>query len=125
VDTGAAIAVHQNGSTVYNEYLGRYLRYIQGFFAGGETWLATSDTPMGPWVYAEHVDSFEGYTFYNPRAHPEFDRDFGRRVLFEATYTNAISAAVATPRYDYNQIMHALDLDDPDLALPVPIYESA
>jgi hypothetical protein len=125
VETAQAIPVHQNGSTVYNDYTGRYIRYVQAYFASGETWLAMADTPMGPWVYAAHVASFPGYTFYNPRAHPEFDRDFGRRVLFEGTYTQAISPApIATPRYDYNQIMHAIDLDRPELALPVAIYES-
>ncbi|HEY3242977.1 MAG TPA: hypothetical protein VGM03_06445, partial [Phycisphaerae bacterium] len=29
------------------------------------------------------------------------------------------------PRYDYNQIMYKLDLDDPRLVLPVPIYDVA
>jgi hypothetical protein len=31
----------------------------------------------------------------------------------------------ATPLYDYNQIMYRLDLDDPRLVLPLPVYERA
>ena len=81
---------------------------------------------MGPWVAAQRVVHHDRYTFYNPRHHTAFDRDFGRRIYFEGTYTASFSAAPErTPRYDYNQIMYALNLDRPALQLPVPIYESA
>lgn len=44
-------------------------------------------------------------------------------IYFEGTYTDFISGAPEkTPRYDYNQIMYKLDLDDPRLVLPVPVY---
>jgi hypothetical protein len=44
-------------------------------------------------------------------------------IYFEGTYTQTFSGnPEATPRYDYNQIMYRLDLDDPRLVLPVPVY---
>ena len=39
-----------------------------------------------------------------------------RLVYFEGTYVTTFSGnPVATPRYDYNQIMYRLDLADPRL----------
>ncbi len=64
------------------------------------------------------------YSFYNPKQHPMFDKDGGRIIFFEGTYTTTFSGNPdPTPRYDYNQIMYQLDLSDPRLALPVAIYE--
>ncbi|MGC1105028.1 MAG: hypothetical protein WA876_00680 [Candidatus Acidiferrales bacterium] len=55
--------------------------------------------------------------------HSFFDQDGGRLIYFEGTYTlNFAAGDVPTPRYDYNQIMYRLDLGDPRLALPVPVY---
>ncbi|HEY3281595.1 MAG TPA: hypothetical protein VGN26_04925, partial [Armatimonadota bacterium] len=80
-------------------------------------------TPVGPWVYARKVVTHNKYSFYNPKQHPEFDEEGGRRIYFEGTYTFTFSGSeeAATPRYDYNQMMYRLDLADPRLALPVPI----
>ena len=62
----------------------------------------------------------EDYTFYNVKQHPYFDADGGRRIYFEGTYTAMSSSNTRlTPRYDYNQIMYALSLDDPRLELPM------
>ena len=53
-----------------------------------------------------------------------FDKDGGRIIFFEGTYTTTFSGNPdPTPRYDYNQVMYQLDLSDPRLALPVAIYE--
>lgn len=63
------------------------------------------------------------YTFYNPVQHPFFDQEGGRLIYFEGTYSDTFSGSrVKTPRYDYNQIMYRLALDDPRLFLPVPVY---
>jgi hypothetical protein len=44
-------------------------------------------------------------------------------IYFEGTYTAAFSGAKQkTPRYDYNQIMYRLVLDDARLNLPVAVY---
>ncbi len=53
-----------------------------------------------------------------------FDQDDGRIIYFEGTYATTFSGNPdPTPRYDYNQMMYQLDLSDPRLSLPVPIYE--
>ena len=45
-------------------------------------------------------------------------------IYFEGTYTREFSdAPVATPRYNYNQLMYRLDLADPRLVLPVAVYQ--
>ena len=89
----------------------------------GEVWYAEADTPLGPWVYARKVVTHDDYSFYNPKHHAMFDQEGGRIIYFEGTYTTTFSGSKdPTPRYDYNQIMYQLDLSDPRLALPVPIY---
>lgn len=51
------------------------------------------------------------------------DEQGGRRIYFEGTYSTFFTGNDApTPRYDYNQIMYALDLDDPRVVLPVAVY---
>lgn len=127
VESGAQIWEHDNGSTEINEHTGRFLRLLMPGALGrmGETWLALADTPMGPWVAAQQVVNHDRYTFYNPRQHRALDEAFGRRVYFEGTYTQSFSGAKEpTPRYDYNQVMYRLDLDAPELAVPVPVYFS-
>src|SRR5260370_10626040 len=92
----------------------------------GEVWFAEADTPVGPWVYARKVVTHDNYSFYNPKQHPMFDKDNGRVIFFEGTYSTSFSSApTATPRYDYNQIMYKLHLADPRLALPVAVYQLA
>ncbi|XZE56778.1 hypothetical protein SH139x_002910 [Planctomycetaceae bacterium SH139] len=79
----------------------------------GEIWYAEADSPHGPWRDAVKVVSHAEYTFYNPRLHPELPPQKAEFLLFEATYTKTFSPAkVATPRYDYNQIMYRLDFAD-------------
>ena len=114
------------GSVFWNEHVGRYVRISARPWGDdaflGETWLALGDTPMGPWAWAQKVATHDDYSFYNPRHHPEFDD--GSLVQFEGTYSATFSDADApTPRYDYNQIMHRVDLDA--LVLPVPVYGDA
>ena len=80
----------------------------------GEIWYAEADTPLGPWVYARKVATHDKYSFYNPKQHPMFDKERGRIILFEGTYTTTFSGNQdPTPRYDYNQVMYQLDLVGP------------
>ncbi|MBI3860545.1 MAG: hypothetical protein HY290_01470, partial [Planctomycetia bacterium] len=46
----------------------------------------------------------------------------GRQIFFEGTYTHTFSGNPheTTPRYEYNQVMYRLDLDDPRLFSPSP-----
>lgn len=83
----------------------------------GEVWYAEADSPFGPWGPAVKVVSHDNYSFYNPRIHPEFTADDSPILLFEGTYTRQFSGAEQpTPRYDYNQILYRLDLDDAALS---------
>jgi hypothetical protein len=82
----------------------------------GELWYAEADSPMGPWGRAVKILSHNNYTFYNPRIHPAFTADNSPILIFEGTYTMEFSGNTnPTPRYDYNQILYRLDLDDPRL----------
>ncbi len=123
-DTGKPVQPH--GSSVYwNEYRGRWVMImseIMGTSLLGEIWYLEADTPLGPWVYARKVVTHENYSFYNPKQHPYFAKD--RFLYFEGTYTTWFTNnTYLTPRYDYNQMMYRLDLADPRLALPAPVYQ--
>ncbi|MGC1275054.1 MAG: hypothetical protein WBC44_15220, partial [Planctomycetaceae bacterium] len=87
---------------------------------------AEAATPLGPWVYATKIVTHDKYSFYNVKHHDYFDADDGRLLYFEGTYTKEFSGRdEPTPRYDYNQIMYRLDLDDARTKLPVPVHLSA
>ena len=112
------------GSVCWNEFRKRWVMIAEE--GPGQIWYAEADTPVGPWVYARKVVTHDRYSFYNPTQHPFFDQDGGRLIYFEGTYTEAFSGnREKTPRYDYNQIMYRLDLSDPRLALPAPVYRVA
>ena len=120
VESGRPIQVDR-GSVCWNEYRRRWVMIGSG--QPGEIWFAEADTPLGPWVYARRVVTHDRYNFYNPAQHSFFDQDGGRVIYFEGTYTASFSGAKQkTPRYDYNQIMYRLSLDDPRLDLPAPVY---
>jgi hypothetical protein len=126
LDGGSNVAVAHQSST-WNDYRKRFSAVVQQQFGTsllGETWYAEGDTPLGPWVYARKVVTHDdGYTFYNPDIVPYFSEAGGRILFFDATYTSSYTSLVPTPRYNYNEIMYRLDLDDPRLVLPVAIYD--
>jgi hypothetical protein len=128
IESGRKIIPH--GGTVYfNAYRQRWVTiFVQQFGESsflGEVWYAEADTPVGPWVYARKIATHNKYSFYNPKHHPFFDQDGGCVIFFEGTYSFTFSGSAenATPRYDYNQIMYRLSLDDPRLGLPVAVYQ--
>lgn len=83
----------------------------------GEVWYAEASHPTGPWRRAIRIVTHDHYSFYNPVQHDFFDQEGGRLIYFEGTYASTFSAAkFPTPRYDYNQILYRLDLNDPRLA---------
>lgn len=82
----------------------------------GELWYAEAAAPTGPWGPAVKVLTHRNYSFYNPCLHLDFTPTNSPMLLFEGTYTKEFSGnPVPTPRYDYNQILYRLDLDDPRL----------
>jgi hypothetical protein len=124
-ETGKAVSAHA-GSVYWNEFRRRWVMITVEHFGTsllGEIWYAEADSPLGPWVYAVKVVTHDRYSFYNPKQHPFFDERGGRTVYFEGTYTHTFSGNTdQTPRYDYNQIMYMLDLEDPKVAIPVAVY---
>lgn len=113
--------VPHTGSIAWNEFRQRWVTvFMQSFgkpSSFGELWYAESPSPTGPWGPAIKILSHNNYTFYNPRLHPEFSDQDPRVLIFEGTYTQQFADhPQPTPRYDYNQILYRLDLDDPALA---------
>lgn len=115
-DTKLPVEMHR-GSVQWNAYRRRWILIgCQVDHGGkpshlGEIWYAESESIIGPWTWAVKIATHPNYTFYNPRHHVELDGAGGRIIYFEGTYTQAFSAnPVATPRYDYNQMMYRLDL---------------
>lgn len=119
--------VQAHGASVYwNEYRRRWVMIAVetlGTSHLGEVWYAEADTPVGPWCYAVKIVTHDRYDFYNPKQHPVFSKQGGKIIYFEGTYVNTFSGnPVATPRYNYNQMMYRLDLSDPRVALPIAVY---
>jgi hypothetical protein len=129
IESGKEISPH-NGTVYFNAYRQRWVAiFVQQFGESsflGEVWYAEADTPVGPWAYARKIVTHNKYSFYNPKHHPYFDQQGGRLIYFEGTYSHTFSGSAenATPRYDYNQIMYRLDLNDERLYLPVAVYQT-
>ncbi len=118
VDRSTPVILHR-GSVRWNAYRQRWIMIAteQGGTSNlGEVWYAEAVEPTGPWRRAKKIVTHDQYSFYNPVHHPFFDQEGGRVVYFEGTYSQSFSGnPVATPRYDYNQVMYRLDLADPRL----------
>ena len=132
----------QHGSIQWSPHRRRWIMLrsqLGGASFLGEVYYFEAETPLGPWAYGRKVVSHsmpalapdgrpraerDTYSFYNPVQHPELARAAGREIFFEGTFSAAFTAppAAPIPRYDYNQMMYRLDLDDPRLHLPVAIY---
>jgi hypothetical protein len=119
-DTGQPVTIHA-GSCRWNAHRQRWIM-IANQIGGkpsylGEVWYAEAASPTGPWVKARRIVTHDRMDFYNPVHHDFLDEAGGRIIHFEGTYTNTFSGNPdATPRYNYNQVMYRLDLDDPRLA---------
>jgi hypothetical protein len=117
--------VLHSGSVRWNEYRKRWV-LVAGQVGGtpsllGEVWYAEADHPTGPFPKAVRVVTHDRQTFYNVCHHAFLDRDGGRTIHFEGTYTNDFSGnPVKTPRYNYNQVLYRLDLGSPALRAARP-----
>jgi len=116
---GKPVKPHR-GSIAWNPWRKRWVTVFGQVFGQssllGELWYAEAGAPTGPWGKAVKVVSHENYSFYNPRLHPEFTSADSPILIFEGTYTMAFSDNKRpTPRFDYNQVLYRLDLDDPAL----------
>jgi hypothetical protein len=100
-------------SIAWNSWRKKYIMLAE---KTGAVFYAEADRPIGPWQHPRLIVSHHDYSFYNVVQHPFFDQEGGRVIYFEGTYTAQFSnAKEQTPRYDYNQIMYRLRLDDPRL----------
>lgn len=114
---GPAEITPHRGSIAWSDYLQQWIAVLTQMHGEssefGEIWLAVAPEPTGPWRSAVQVVSHDNYTFYNPRLHPEWTIGASPILLFEGTYTHTFAdRPVPTPRYDYNQILYRVDLDD-------------
>jgi hypothetical protein len=110
-----------SGSLAWNGFRKRWVTVFMQRLgkpsAFGELWYAEADAPAGPWGQAVKILGHDNYTFYNPRLHPEFTPPDSPVLIFEGTYTAEFAdKPEPTPRYNYNQMLYRLDLDDPALA---------
>jgi hypothetical protein len=105
-----------SGTVRWNDYRRRWV-LVAGQIGGkssllGEVWYAEADQPTGPFATAVKVATHDKQSFYNVCHHAFLDRDGGRFIHFEGTYTSDFSGSTdRTPRYDYNQMLYRLDLD--------------
>lgn len=118
--TGKIVKPH-SGSFAWNPYRHRWVSVFMESFGKpsvfGELWYAEADEPIGPWGPAVKILTHSNYTFYNPRLHPEFTAADSPILIFEGTYTAEFADhPTPTPRYNYNQLLYRLDLNDPALA---------
>lgn len=128
VDSGKPVKSH-NGSINYNPWRKRWvcLRLESaGASPVGEVWYLEGDTPLGPWIYARKIATHawrgHAYAFYGVGQLPMFDREGGRVIYFKGSFSAEFGDGNPIPRHNYNNFMYGLNLDDPRLALPVPIY---
>jgi len=118
--TDGKVVKPHSGSITWNPWRKRWVTVFMEAFGKpsvfGELWYAEAESPTGPWGPAVKILSHDNYTFYNPRIHPEFSATNSPILFFEGTFTQQFADRPRpTPRYDYNQILYRLDLDDPRL----------
>lgn len=122
-EDGKPVSLH-HASVFHNQFRQRYVMCATQFMGDtpvGEVWYAESKSMEGPWEKAVKIITHanvknDPHDFYNAVQHPFFDREGGRFIFIEGTYVNTFSGIRPTPRYEYNQIMYRLDLDDPRLS---------
>jgi hypothetical protein len=114
--TGKPVHLHA-GSVHWNKHRARWVMIAvqengtESYL--GEVWYAEAKQIEGPWRKAVKIATHPKYSFYNPSHHAFFDQQDGRIIYFQGTYAETFSGnPIATPRYDYNQLMYRLDLDD-------------
>ena len=98
---------------VWNEYRQRWILLLEDF---GDVYYAEATEPEGPYGRAVQIIDHDQYNFYNVATHTFFNQEGGRVIYVQGTYTDSFTNAPdKTPRYNYNQVMYRLRLDNPRL----------
>ncbi|MEN8007696.1 MAG: hypothetical protein ABFS42_11815 [Candidatus Krumholzibacteriota bacterium] len=98
---------------VWNEYRKRWIMLMEDT---GDVYYSEATQPEGPYGEAVKIIHHDRYNFYNVATHTFFNQEGGRIIYLEGTYTDSFSGAPEkTPRYNYNQVMYRLRLDNPRL----------
>lgn len=118
--SGKRVKPHR-GTITWNDHRQRWIMIfteVEGKASHlGEVWYAEATSYQGPWERCVQILTHDHYSFYNPKQHPYFAKGDSSHLYFEGTYTNLFSKSPQkTPKYDYNQILYRLDLDDERLA---------
>lgn len=109
-----------SASIAWSEFRKRWVMILQQKFGKpsvfGEIWYLEGKTPEGPWGPAVKVATHQNYTFYNVQIDWQLTNPADPVLVFEGTYTTTFTDnKIKTPRYDYNQVLYRIDLDDPAL----------
>lgn len=100
-------------SVTWNEFRKRWILLMEDV---GDVWYSEAKHPEGPYGPSVRIVQHDKYNFYNVAQHAFFNQEKGRVIYFEGTYTDSFSDATEkTPRYNYNQVMYRLSVDDPRL----------
>lgn len=98
---------------VWNEYRKRWILLLANT---GDVYYAEAKRPEGPYSEVVKIIHHDQYNFYNVATHAFFNQNSDSVIYLEGTYTDSFSGAPEkTPRYNYNQVMYRLQLDDPRL----------
>lgn len=98
---------------VWNEHRQRWIALWEDF---GNVYYMEATHPEGPYGKSVRIIHHDNYNFYNVATHTFLNQKEGQVIYLEGTYTDSFTKApFKTPRYNYNQIMYRLDLNDPRL----------
>ena len=119
VDADGRVTQMHSGTVHWNAFRKRWVMIAieQSFHKDspsllGEVFYSEAETPQGPFHSAVKIATHPGQSFYNPCHHPFFDQNDGQTIYFEGTYCNTFTNSPATPKYNYNQLMYRLNLND-------------
>jgi hypothetical protein len=119
VDADGRVTQMHSGTVHWNAFRKRWVMIAieQSFHKDspsllGEVFYSEAETPQGPFLHAVKIATHPGQSFYNPCHHPFFDQNDGQTIYFEGTYCNTFTNSPATPKYNYNQLMYRLNLND-------------
>lgn len=80
----------------------------------GTIWVSEAAKPEGPFRVAHRIASHDetGMNFYNPCVFPSLEAldSNPQHLYFSGTYVNSFTSAPKTPFYDYNNVLHRVDL---------------